>query len=145
MRMDYKSDPSGGPVQEMLNTAYGGLAAAGRSFEPWMRAAARSNIEAFTLMSRRAQAYMELPIRLSQCRSPQDFASEQMRFWQEMSRQYAESTQKVVRTWLDLAQKASRRGSKNGGEKERDYITFPEPEEADTEPRRGGPAERRAA
>ena len=143
MRMDYKSDPSGGPIQAMLDTAFGGVTAAGRSFEPWFRAAARSNLEAYSLMSRRTLAYLELPMRLSQCRSPQDFAGEQMRFWQEMSRQYAESAQKVIGAWIDFAQKASRRGSKNGPEKERDYITFPEPEEASTGSRRSG--ERQAA
>src|SRR5690606_21919398 len=94
MRMDYKSDPSGGPIQTMLDTAFGGLIAGGRSFEPWFRAATRSNLEAYSLMSRRTLAYLELPMRLSQCRSPQDFASEQMRFWQDMFRQYAECGQK---------------------------------------------------
>jgi len=74
MRMDYKSDPSGGPIQTMLDTAFGGLIAGGRSFEPWFRAATRSNLEAYSLMSRRTLAYLELPMRLSQCRSPQDFA-----------------------------------------------------------------------
>jgi len=142
MRMDYKSDPSGGPIQTMLDTAFGGLIAGGRSFEPWFRAATRSNLEAYSLMSRRTLAYLELPMRLSQCRSPQDFASEQMRFWQDMFRQYAECGQKVMGAWIEFAQKASRSGGKNG-EKERDYITFPEPEEASAGSRKSG--ERQAA
>lgn len=144
MRMDYKPNPSGGPVQAMLNTAYGGLAASGRNFEPWIRAATRGNLEAFTLMSRRAQAYMELPMRLSQCRTPQELVNEQMHFWQTMTRQYAESSQRIAAAWLDVAHKAGRR-DRNGREKERDYITFPEPEEAATEARSGSGAERRAA
>lgn len=144
MRMDYKPDPSGGPVQAMLNAAYGGLAS-GRNFEPWLKAAARGNLEAFTLMSRRAQAYMELPMRLSQCRTPQDFANEQMRFWQTMASQYADSSRRIAGAWLDVAQTAGRRSGRNGGEKERDYITFPEPEETSTSPRTRSPAERRAA
>lgn len=144
MRMDYTTDPSGGPVQAMLNTAYGGLTTTGRNLEPWFRAAARGNLEAYTLMNRRAQAYMELPLRLSQCRTPQDFANEQMQFWQTMAREYAESSQRIAAAWLEVAQKAGRR-DKNGREKERDYITFPEPEESAAGGRSGSPAERRAA
>lgn len=144
MRMDYKTDPSGGPFQAMLNTAYGGLTATGRNFEPWFRAAARGNLETFTLMSRRAQAYMELPMRLSQCRTPQDLVNEQMYFWQTMTRQYADSSQRIAAAWLDVAQKAGRR-DRNGREKERDYITFPEPEEAAAAAGSGSSAERRAA
>ena len=145
MRMDYSKDPLGGPIQAMLNTAYGGWVATGRNFEPWLRAAARGNLEAFTLMSRRAQAYLELPMRLSQCRTPQDFVNEQVRFWQTMTRQYTESSQRIVGAWLDVAQIGGRRTRGDGAEKERDYITFPEPEETRAAPRTGGSAERRAA
>ncbi len=91
-------------------------------------------------MNRRAQAYVELPMRLCQCRSPQDLAAEQMRFWQTMAQQYAESSQRLFVAWLELAQQ-----NVGGGERERDYITFPEPEEGEAEPRRGSPDKRRAA
>ena len=140
MRMDYKSDPSGGPSQDVLNTAYGQFAAAGRTFEPWFRAAARGNLEVFTLATRRAQAYVELPVRLSQCRTPQELADEQMRFWQNMTQQYAECSQKLMRIWTELAQDGGRRA--RGSSAQRDYITFPEPEEASGEAEK---SERRAA
>ncbi len=139
MRMDDRGDLSGGPFQGMLNTAFGGFTAAGKTFEPLFRAAARGNLEAVTLMSRRAQAYMEMPMRLSQCRTPQDFANEQMRFWQTMTREYAESSQRILGAWFDVAQKSGRKAGSRGAERERDYITFPEPEET------GSTAERRAA
>src|SRR5690606_36915851 len=113
MRMDYKSDPSGGPIQAMLDTAFGGVTAAVRSFEPWFRAAARSNLEAYSLMVGRTLAYLVLRMRMSQCRSPQELAGEEMRFWQERLRQYAESAQKVMGAWIDFVQKARRRVSKN--------------------------------
>ncbi|MCL4767340.1 MAG: hypothetical protein KJZ80_14005 [Hyphomicrobiaceae bacterium] len=139
--MDYKSDPSGGPVQKMLHDVCGGFAAAGQSFEPWLRASARGNLEVMTLMSRRAQAYMELPLRLSQCRSPQDVAAEQMRFWETMTRQYSESSQRVFGTWFELAQQSRQRADGNASARERDYITFPEPDDASA----GSADERRAA
>jgi len=138
MRMDYTLDPPGGPFQNMFNRAWG-LATAGQTLEPWLRATARGNLEALTLMNRRAQAYVELPLRLCQCRSPQDVANEQMRFWQTMAQQYTESSQRIFGSWTELAQQDA------NPERERDYITFPEPEETERGSREGGPNERRAA
>ena len=139
MRMGYTSDPSGGPFQNMFNRGWG-LAATGQTIEPWLRATARGNLEVLTLMNRRAQAYVELPLRLCQCRSPQDLASEQMRFWQTMAQQYTEASQRVFGAWSELAPQSGRTS-----ERERDYITFPEPEETEAASRRGTPDERRAA
>lgn len=131
MRMD-KSNPSGGPVQNVFNGSW--LAAAGKNFEPWLRAAAQGNMEILTLMGRRAQAYAELPMRISQCRTPQDVANEQMRFWQTMARQYTDSSQRVMGAWLEVSKQNLARGEKSKAE--RDYITFPEPEEAAGDERR---------
>ncbi len=138
MRMDYSSEPTGGPVPTAFN-----MAMTGQTIEPWLQAAARGGMEVFTLMNQRTQAYMELPMRVSQCRSPQEIAAEQMRFWQIMARQYGESSQRIFGTWLELAQRG-RGHSGNGRERERDYISFPESEEDSAGSRRGG-HERRAA
>jgi hypothetical protein len=141
MRMDYKVDPSGGPVQNIFQTFCSGLDAAGQSFEPMVKATTRSNCEMLALMSRRAQAYMELPARLSQCKTPQDLATENVRFWQTMAKEYAESWQRMMSAWTAVAREAGQRGN---GKPDRDYITFPEPEEANQEQRSRG-NERRAA
>ena len=143
MQMDFKLGPTDGPVQNIFQTFCNGLDMAGLSFEPLMRAAARSQVEMFTLASKRAQAYIEWPMRLSQCRTPQDLTSEQIRFWQTMAQHYTESSQRVMGVWATVARDASvQRTTKP----ERDYITFPEPSETEAErpaARSGG--ERRAA
>lgn len=129
MRMDSKTDPSGGPFQEMLNGAFDQFVMAGRAFEPWFKAAARGSLEAFAHATRRAQAYVELPARLGQCRSPQDLLEEQMRFWQTMTQQYAECSQKILQIWADVAKNGSK-GSQ-AGKPQRDYMTVSEADETD--------------
>jgi hypothetical protein len=143
--MDFKQDPAAGPVQNMFQTFCSGWDAAGFGFEPMMKAAARSNIEAVTLASQRAQAYLELPSRLGQCRTPQDLAGEQMRFWQTMAQQYTECSRRIMTTWTSCAHEVGNR-AKSESQRERDYITFPEPQQ-EREAERGTrtPGERRAA
>lgn len=142
MQLNLRQDPAAGPVQNMFQTFYSGWDAAGFGFEPIMKAAARCNVEAVTLGSQRAQAYLELPARLGQCRTPQDFASEQMRFWQTMAQQYTECSRRMMTTWTSCVHEASDRTRQ---ERERDYITFPEPQQEREAERAPSAGERRAA
>jgi hypothetical protein len=57
--------------------------------EPFWKMAARAQIETLALASRRAQAYMELPQTFAHCCGPQDYLTEQVRFWQTAQKQYA--------------------------------------------------------
>lgn len=143
MRIDEKLDPPGGPILNVFQTFCGGLDAAGQRFEPWMKATARSNFEVMSLMSRRAQAYMNLPARMTQCRTPQDFVAEQTQFWQTMAQHYAECSQRLMATWASVLQA---NGGAGAAGRQRDYISFPEPQEdAAAQPSRPRPGERRAA
>ncbi len=47
-----------------------------------MKALTVQQMELLTLASRRAQAYLGIPQRLSRCRTHSDLVNEQMRFWQ---------------------------------------------------------------
>ena len=79
-------------------------------------------------MNRRAQAYIEIPSRLSRCRSPQDLMAEQTRFMQTAFQQYQESSKRIMEAWAQ----ALPVGFANGGgtATERDYISFADPKEA---------------
>lgn len=124
-----------GPCQNMMQAVFGGLDAAALSFDPVVRSAAQANLEAFGLASRRAQAYLEVPARLAQCRTPQDLLAEQMRFWQTAMAQYQDSSRKMVALWgqavpelpIGKADKAARKPA-------RDYIMVPP--QADPDDRR---------
>lgn len=83
------------------------------------KAAARCQLEFLGLINRRAQAYMQIPTRLAQCRSPQDVVNEQMAFWRTAGQQYAETSRKVFDAWTSADPLIS-----SGRPAERDYINF---------------------
>ncbi len=93
--------------------------------EQIMRGFVRWQLELQGLMFRRAQAYLELPGRISQCRTPQDLMTEQQSFLQTMYSHYTESSQNVMTAWAQMFQLpvASPETSRSKGE--RDYLSFP--------------------
>lgn len=91
-----------------------------------MRGFTRWQLELQGLMVRRAQAYLELPTRMSQCRTPQDLMAEQQRFMQTCFAHYSESTQSVMNAWAQMFQ-LPMVTSEATRQKERDYLSFPEP------------------
>ncbi len=100
-------------------------AAAPQPAEQMLRGMVRWQLEMQGLMFRRAQSYLELPGRLSQCRTPQDLMSEQQRFFQTMYSHYTESSQNVMNAWAQMFQipaSAAQAQQSNGG---RDYLSFP--------------------
>lgn len=82
----------------MISASDGMAAAAGPA-----RAMMLANVEAATLLSRRAQAYMELPKTLARCRNGQDVMQEQLRFWQSAWEQYQDATVRIATAWSQAA------------------------------------------
>ena len=58
--------------------------------------AVRIQIESVVLISRRAQAYMEIPQALAHCKSPEDLLTEQVRFWQIAQRHYMQGFERAM-------------------------------------------------
>jgi hypothetical protein len=67
-----------------------------------MKALTVQQMELMTLASRRAQAYLGIPQRLSRCRTHADILNEQMRFWQTAMSQYQDATSRIAAAWGDL-------------------------------------------
>jgi hypothetical protein len=147
MRTETQMDLSGGPFKNMFETYCSGMDMAAQGFEPWFKAVTGSNLELLSLMSRRAQAYMEFPTCVGNCRTPQDLVDEQVRFWQTAFRQYAESSQRAMNAWTTTVSLLG--GTLTPwaitGKPERDFITFPEPQEAVSAESQKKPGERQAA
>jgi hypothetical protein len=101
-----------------------------------LKGMARWQLEAAGFMSRRTQAYLEIPSRLSRCRTPQDLMNEQTRFWQLAFQQYSDSSRRMMDAWMQAMTPAG--FATNGGSprRERDYISFDEPK-ANGSDRRG--------
>ena len=96
-----------------------------QAFDPFYKGAIRCQLEAMTFWSRRAQAYMEIPARLSQCRTPQDVFNEQMRFWQTAFQQYNESAGRMANAYRQMATPPNF-ASTQPAQRKRDYMSFPE-------------------
>ncbi|MEW5963144.1 MAG: phasin family protein [Pseudomonadota bacterium] len=119
-----------GPFQNMIETYFAGLDTSARNLEPFYKGVARWQLEAIGLASRRAQAYLEIPSRLAQCRTPQDVLAEQSRFWQNAFEQYSESSRRLAAAWAQMASMPAPGANRAKSPRERDYITFPEPRAA---------------
>lgn len=107
------------------NHNFGGMPAMPQGPDQLMRGFARWQLEVQGLMTRRAQAYLELPGRMAQCRTPQDLMQEQQRFWQSCFEQYAESSQRIMAAWTQMLQMPQMPGGEPQP-RSRDYLSFPE-------------------
>lgn len=91
-----------------------------------LRNFARWQLEVQGLMVRRAQAYLELPARLSQCRTPQDVLAEQQRFVQTCLAHYSEGAQHAMSAWVQMFQFPAAATEALRSKADRDYLSFPE-------------------
>jgi hypothetical protein len=130
---DSKSGPFG-----TLPNVLGGFDVAMKGFEPALQNTSRWNLELIGFMTKRTRAWLGLPGQLSQCKSPIEFAGEQMRFWQTAASDYAEASKRLV-----AAACATGTLPALNGTPPRDYIAFPDaPPEAAPAPKR---SDRKAA
>lgn len=90
-----------------------------------LKAAARCQLEVLGFMNRRVQAYMQVPSRLAQCRTPQDLVNEQLAFWRTAGEQYSDSSRRIMEAWSQvLPGLGAFAGQGPNGRTERDYINF---------------------
>ena len=74
MSASERSDPKAGPFVNLSQTYCNGLDVLAKSYEPVLKGAGRWNLEVMGFMTRRARAWLEIPARASQCKTPQDLA-----------------------------------------------------------------------
>jgi hypothetical protein len=138
-----RGSPTAGPFVNLSQVYCNGLDVLAKSSEPLVKGVGRVNLEVLGLMTRRTRAWLELPARLSQCKSPQDLQVEQLRFWQNAALDYTEGVQRLATAFSALAP-AGLNGawSVKATPPSRDYISVHEARQvAEEAPRR----ERRAA
>jgi hypothetical protein len=139
-------DPKAGPLGNLSQAYFGTLDQAIKRCEPVLKGLGRWNLEVLALTSKRTREWLDIPARLTRCKSPADLVNEQMRFWQTAASQYADASHRLAAAFGSCAVMPYFNGTW-GGEtvaRARDYITFPEPKEsaADAPAARG---DRRAA
>ena len=118
-------------VQSFYQMYFGGLGSLSQTYEPAAKNFARGQLEFMGLMNRRAQAIFEISSRLGQCRTPQDLANEQLRFWRTAYEQYSQTAGRMMELMTPLGASPFSFGpvADQTSEDERDYIKFPEPQE----------------
>jgi hypothetical protein len=118
------------PVHSLFHMYFSGLEAVGQTYDPFMKSFARAQLELLGLMSRGAQACLEIPTRLSRCRTPQDVVDEQMRFWRAAFEDYSDSVGRVRDAMASFTMLPfGFELPDDEAESARDYITFPETKE----------------
>ncbi len=88
-----------GPMQNAAQAYFGKVSGTNVELGQSYRGLARCQLEMWSLASRRAQAYLELPARMGRCRTLAEVQREQMLFAQQASKQYIESTQRFAQAW----------------------------------------------
>jgi len=125
-----------------LSQAYvGNLDAVAQLFQPLAVGAGRYNLELFGLMTRRTRAWLEVPTRLSQCRTPNDLVNEQLRFWQAAVQDYADGAKRLALAFSSFAAPGLD-GRGTVATSTRDYLGFPDAKTTAAEPAK---RDRRAA
>ena len=74
-------DSKAGPLGNLSQAYFSSLDMMVKGCEPALKGVGRWNLELVALVARRSQAWLEVPARLMQCKTPVDLANEQMRFW----------------------------------------------------------------
>ena len=124
-------DPKEGPLGNLSQAYFGSLDKVVKGCEPALKGIGRWNVELMGLAAKRSREWLEMPERLTRCKSPVDFVNEQMRFWQTAAAQYAEASHRLAAAFGACAVAPYLNGAWGGDTvaRSRDYITFPEPKD----------------
>jgi len=96
MSASERSDPKAGPFVNLSHTYCNSLDFLAKGYEPVLKGIGRWNLEAMSLMTRRARAWMDVPAQVSRCRTPQDLVREQLQFWQTAAHDYSEGARRLT-------------------------------------------------
>jgi hypothetical protein len=116
------------PVQGAFQAYFTGLEAVGQAYDPFLKGIARTQLEMMGFFNRRAQAYMQLPARAAQCRTPQDFFTASTQFWRAAYEDYAESAGRMTNAMATCMPNFGALVSEETLNAH-DYIAFPEAKE----------------
>ena len=73
-------DSKAGPLGNLSQAYFGTLDTIAKGYEPALKGVGRWNLELMGLMTKRSREWLEMPTRLTRCKSPVDLVNEQMRF-----------------------------------------------------------------
>ena len=133
------------PIHSAFQVYFGGLETLGQAFDPFMKGMARTQLEMLGFFNRRAQAYMQLPARVAQCRTPQDLVNAQTQFWRTAYEDYTDSVGRVTNALAACAMPNLAGLLTDEVGNAHDYIAFPDAKEPAPSAGNGRQRERKAA
>ena len=110
---------------QLSQTYFNALEAGIKAYEPAFKSVGRVNLELLGFVTRRSQAWLSIPARASQCKSPLDAINELLRFWQTFASDHMEGSHRLA-----VALGACAIVPQLNGVTQRDYITVREPDGA---------------
>jgi hypothetical protein len=134
MSANERGDPVAGPFGNLSHAWCSGLDQLAKSYEPTARNVGRINLELMGLVTRRAQAWLQIPTTASHCKTPQDLFAAQLKFWQTAAEDYADGARRLSATFASLAGPHLNPAWGKSVATPRDFITFPEPKANASDP-----------
>jgi len=117
------------PAHSAFQFYFSGLEVFGQAYDPFLKGIARTQLEMLGFVNRRAQAYMQIPARVAQCRTPQDLLNAQAHFWRSAYEDYSESVGRVTSALAACAPANLAALVSEEVRNAHDYIAFPETKE----------------
>ena len=124
------------PIQKLAGLAASTGTMATAAVMPLAAHASATGAEAAALASRRGTAWLNHTRTLAACREPNTWMAASQAFWQQAASDYAESSQRVLASWMKAAQSATQGlqplamaavSAATPPVAARDFITFKEP------------------
>ena len=142
MAASERNDPHAGPFANLGQAYCNNLDTLAKNYEPVFMGASKLSLEVMNFMTRRTRAWLEIPARATQCKTPLDIAKAQQQFWQAAVHDYTEVAQRLTSALGAIASPAlTGKWASPPGVPARDYIAISETKLPAEEPKR----ERRAA
>jgi hypothetical protein len=114
------------PTTSAFQFYFGGLESLGQAYDPFLKGFARTQLEMLGFFNRRAQAYMQIPARAAQCRTPQDLVNAQTQFWRAAYEDYTQSMGRVTTALTAMTPNLA--AFSDEIRNAHDYIAFPDTE-----------------
>jgi hypothetical protein len=110
-------------LRMMSSSGTGQLEQTVMAFQPFWKGMARWQLELMSYGSRQAHAAVQLPQRLTRCRTFHEVAAEEARYFEVAAQQTAETAQRLAAIWMGMAAMPQIPRTKTAM---RDYIRLPE-------------------
>jgi hypothetical protein len=103
MAQSQQDEIASAALSNTSNAVMSTMTLASKSSEPIARSVAQCNEEMAGLLKLRARALVDATNRMSQCKTPAEFADLNMKYWQTATQDYLDATRKITTVFTSTA------------------------------------------